>query len=115
MAFLSGWSYRKKITIDNTYVDSDLTDFPVLVNFASDADIGANALSSGNDIRFTSSDGTTLLKYEREAFAVSGSASGTFWVKVPTVAGSADTEIYLYYGNSGASDGADKNNVWDSN
>lgn len=116
MAWLTGWSNRKLVTIDTTYVDSDLTDFPVLIKFASDADIGAAALSSGNDIRFTSSDGTTLLKYEREAFAVSaGNASGTFWVKVPTVSGSVNTEIYLYYGNSGASDGADKNNVWDSN
>ena len=34
----SGWSYRKKITIDNTKVDADFTNFPVLISFSSDSD-----------------------------------------------------------------------------
>lgn len=28
----SSWTYRLKLTIDNTKVDADLTDFPVYVN-----------------------------------------------------------------------------------
>jgi biopolymer transport protein ExbB len=115
MPFLSGYTLRKQITISHAQVDSDLTDFPLFVSISSDSDIGGECLANGHDIRFTSSDGTTLLKYERQSFSVSGgAATGTFWVKVPTVAGSSDTTIYLYYGDSGASDGADPTNVWDS-
>ena len=28
---LSGWSYRTKITIDSSLIDSNLSDFPILV------------------------------------------------------------------------------------
>ncbi|MHC4639880.1 MAG: hypothetical protein ACYTBV_20675, partial [Planctomycetota bacterium] len=50
--FSEGWTYRKQITIDNTKVDSDQSDFPVLVSLASDADLAAKAQSDGNDILF---------------------------------------------------------------
>jgi hypothetical protein len=113
--FLSGYTLRRKITIDNTYVDSALTDFPLLVKITADAVIGANIDSGGLNIRFTSSDGTTLLKYERQSFANPGSvATGVFWVKVPTVAGAADTDIYVYYKGGSTTDGQDATNVWKS-
>ena len=41
---LSNWSYRKKITIDNTKVSANLTNFPVLINLSSDSDL----LKQGN-------------------------------------------------------------------
>lgn len=107
MAWLADYTKRKKITIDNTKVDATLTDFPVRVFLDEDADIGASARSDGFDIRFTSSNGTTLLKYEREDFAIAtNKATGNFFVKVPSVSSSADTEIYIYYGKSDATDGA---------
>jgi hypothetical protein len=116
MAFLTGYTKRKKITIDDTKVDATLTDFPVRVFLDADSDIGAVSNADGFDIRFTSSDGETLLKYEREDFAISGGeATGNFWVKVPSVSSSADTEIYIYYRAEDTADGADPTNVWDSN
>jgi hypothetical protein len=76
MAWLTGWSYRKKLTVDHSKVDSDCSDFPVKVIF----DVGnfdfAKALSTGNDIRFTSSDGETLLKYERELHRTASTPTG---------------------------------------
>jgi hypothetical protein len=115
MPFLSGYTLRKKITIDNTYVDASLTDFQLLVKVTSDADIGANIDAGGLNIRFTSSDGETLLKYERTSFSVGGGeATGVFWVKVPTISGSVDTDIYIYYKSASPSEGADPANVWDS-
>lgn len=51
-SWLTGWNYRKKITIDNTKIDDTLTDFPVRVYLNADADIGASARSDGYDIRF---------------------------------------------------------------
>lgn len=115
MAFLSGYTKRKKITISNTNVISDLTNFPVMVKFTSDADIGGLARSDGYDIRFTSSNGTTLLDYERELFSVSsGNASGIFWVCVPTVASAASTDIYIYFGKADASSDTSTRTFWDS-
>lgn len=106
------YSTRKKITIDHTNVDSDLTDFPLLVKFTSDSDISAGSNADGFDHRFTASDGTTLLKYERESYSA---GTGVYWVKVPTVAGASNTDIYLYYRTTDTADGADAANVWDSN
>jgi len=113
-AFLSGWSYRKKITIDHTKIDSDLTDFPVLVKLTSSNFDFSKARSDGYDIRFTASDGTTLLKYERERHDAT-EQKAEYWVKIPSVSSSSNTEFYIYYGNSSATDGADATNVWDSN
>ena len=114
MAWLSGYTTRRKITIDNTKIDATLTDFPVLVSLT-DANFDfAKANSDGFDLRFTSADGETLLKYEREIHD-SVNEVATYWVKVPSVASDADTEIYVYYRTTDTADGADPENVWDSN
>jgi len=110
----SSWQYRKKITIDSTKVDADLTDFPVLVKLTSTNFDFSKARSDGFDIRFTSSDGTTLLKYEREKHdSVANQAE--YWVKIPSISSSTDTDFYIYYGKSDAVDGADPTAVWDAN
>lgn len=114
-----GWLYRKKITIDNTNVDSDLTDFPLYVfieGTGSGSSLASKIQDSGQDLRFTDSSGVRTLPHEIESYSeASGNVTAYVWVKVPTVNGSSDTNIYMYYGNSGASDGQDAANVWDSN
>ena len=114
--WLTGWSYRKKITIDHSNVDADITDFPLLVKITEDSDI-STALSNGYDIRFTTQDGTTLLSYERESWQGGNGSQVTavIWVKVPSISATTNTDIYMYYGKSDATDGQDTNNVWDSN
>lgn len=113
--WLSGWSYRKALTISNAHVDQALTSFPLSVRVAGDTDVGAHALASGNDLRFTAADGLTLLPYERESFAVSaGSATGDLWVSVPGIASGASATIFMYYGNASAADGQDRTAVWDA-
>jgi len=113
-SWLSGYSYRKKITIDETKIDENLTDFPVLVKLDSTNFNFSHARSDGYDIRFTSSDGTTLLKYERERHNAASQVA-EYWVRIPNISASTNTEFYIYYGKSDASDGADPTNVWDSN
>lgn len=114
--WLLGHSRRKKITIDKTKVSGTLYDFPVLVSITNDPDIGLDAQSSGYDIRFTESDGQTLLNYEREFFSITdGICSANFWVKIPTLSSTDDTIIYIYYGDSDALDGQNASAVWDSN
>lgn len=108
------WNYRKTITIDHTKVsNSDQSNFPVLINLTSDSDLASKALDNANDIVFTSSDETTLLPFEIEKFD-GNTGQLVAWVKVSTLSHSTDTIIYLYYGNSSASDQQDAANVWDS-
>ncbi len=110
------WPYRKAITISKTNVGSTLTNFPAKVEIAGDTDIGAHAKSDLTDLRFTSSGGATILPAERETGAIAaGSASGIFWVQVPSISSTADTIIYVYYGNAFAAAQANPNGVWDTN
>jgi len=112
----ASWTNRKALTIDHTKVSgsSALTNFPVLISRTSDSDLSANAQSNGNDILFTASDGTTKLSHEIEGY-VSGTGAISAWVKIPVLSTSADTVVYMYYGNSSAADQQNKTGVWDSN
>jgi hypothetical protein len=106
MSWLSGWKYRKKLTIANS--GAALTDYQLkfTINRSSGSDSGytvytvSKCLENYNDIRFTKSDGTTLLDYWIESATA---ASAVIWVKVDTLAASGTTDIYIHYGNSSAS------------
>lgn len=111
--WLSGFSYRKAITIDHTKIDADLTDYPTLVKLTSSNFDFAKAQTNGQDVRFTDSGGQTLLSYDREKHDAAGQEA-IYWVKIPSVSSSTDTVFYVYYGNISATDGEDQNNVWDA-
>lgn len=112
---LTGWSYRKKITISNVNVGSNLTNFPVYVPIVGDTSIGAACESDGGDIRFTASDGSTELSYEKIGFAVAaGAADADFFVLVKPVTTAVDTVIYCYYGKSGATTTSAPTTVFDT-
>ncbi|OFW63196.1 MAG: hypothetical protein A2Z35_03745 [Actinobacteria bacterium RBG_19FT_COMBO_36_27] len=108
------WAYRKKLTIDYTKVSggSDLNNFPVLVSF-SDSNL-SKSQESGNDILFTSSDGITKLDHEIEKFTRS-SGELVAWVRIPTLSASANTVIYIYYGNYSSPSQQNNTGVWDDN
>lgn len=111
----ASWSYRKKITFDNHSQTENLTNFPVMVKLSSTNFDFTKGQSAGQDLRFTDSDGTTLLSYEIETWDSVGQTA-TAWVKVPQIDGSSGTDyIYMYYGNASASDAQSANNVWNSN
>jgi hypothetical protein len=107
------WKYRKMITIDHTKVSADQSSFPVLVSLT-DTDLSAKAQSNGNDILFTSSDGTFKLNHEIENYT-SSTGSLVAWVGVPTLSSATDTVLYLYYGNSTATSQQFPTGVWDAN
>jgi len=112
MAWYNGsWLYRKKITVDYTKVSANLTDFPVLVKLASDSGLADHARSDGYDILITSSDGETKLSHEIETFNES-TGELILWFKAASLSSSANSEFYIYYGNSGASNQQDVTNVW---
>ena len=65
-----------------------------------------------SDIRFTDSDGTTLINYWLES--ETDSTSATFWVKIPSIPAAPSTAtIYMYYGNSAATSASNGDNTFE--
>jgi hypothetical protein len=91
------WNYRRSITVSS---GSALTNYQVLVTVDTASLVTASKMqSSCNDIRFTSSDGTTLINYWIESGV--NSSSTRIWINIPSILSGANT-IYMYYGNSSA-------------
>ncbi|RLJ04034.1 MAG: hypothetical protein DRP08_02550, partial [Candidatus Aenigmatarchaeota archaeon] len=111
------WKYRQKITIDKDKVPSNQTYFPatVIIDSATN-DIFGHAISDGYDILFTSSDKTTKLDHELEYYDDSvGSKYAELHVRIPTLSSSADTDIYMYYGNAAVGSDPSLASTWDAN
>ncbi|MHC4965617.1 MAG: DUF2341 domain-containing protein, partial [Planctomycetota bacterium] len=105
------WSSRKEITVDNTKVMATHADFPLLVSITGDDALKAGARSDGFDILFTDDNGTTKLDHEIEEW---DDTNGDLvaWVRIPSLPDTVDKVIYLYYGNSGASNQQNAPGVW---
>jgi hypothetical protein len=117
----TSWSNRKAITINHSKIagTSDLSNFPMLFS-VTDANLktvtngGSVGKSDGTDILFTAGNGTTKLDYELESYNPS-TGQVVAWVRIPSLVASADTSIYIYYGNASAADQQNKTGVWVSN
>lgn len=115
MGWLSGWKYRKSVTLSHAAGAVSNHRMKLLVGESSgatgeDVDCGALCLSSFNDLRFTTSDGTTLLSYKIESITgATPNQLATVWIKFDSI-GVGATTFYMYYGNASApavSNGAD--------
>jgi hypothetical protein len=117
----ASWDYRVKITVQSSQVGATLTDFPVYVDL-SDLPVGFHTnvnQTDGRDIRVTKADGTTELPRE-VVFYDSATDTGELHFKADSLSSSANTEFYIYYGNSSATEPAvdatyGAENVWNSN
>ena len=109
----TGWSYRMTIQINSTNVSGTLTNFPLLVNLTNSS-LSQYVQASGNDLLFTAGDGTSKLAHEIESYT---SSNGLLiaWVKMPLLSSAANTYLYLYYGNSTATNQQNATAVWDAN
>lgn len=128
MAFPDGWGRKCAVVIDSAYVSgTSHADFPLLLtedilpSEMFDADGSYPALNGGGDIRFSSdSAGSTQLACEVVSFVTDNDpANGTaeIWVSVPTLSGSTDTTIYVWYNKTGetqpaVTDTYGRNAVW---
>ena len=98
------WSFRKEITINGS-ADGVLTNYQMKLTIhrstnsdsGSDVYVGTNCDSTYKDIRFTQSDGTTLLDYWIES---SDSNSAVVWIKFDSIPQSSAATFYFYYGSS---------------
>ncbi|MBI4848076.1 MAG: DUF2341 domain-containing protein, partial [Nitrospirae bacterium] len=102
----SSWSKRQLITITGSTVGI-VTNYAVKIDVAYDSDMQTDF----DDIRFTSSNGTTTLDHWRGTYTNSG--TGTFWVKIPSIPVSPGTvTIYMYYGNASVSSASNGTNTF---
>jgi hypothetical protein len=114
----SSWKYREKITFNNTdaslgVTSENLVNFPVLVQLSSSNIDYTKTQDLGEDIRFVDTDGSDLA-YEIEKWDETGTS--LVWVKVPQIDINSNTDyIYIYYGNTSATDHQQVTSVWDSN
>lgn len=107
MAWLNGWDNRKSITLSRASGAVTNYQMKLLLGESSgatgeDVDCGALCATDFDDIRFTASDGTTLLDYWIES--VTGTTPNqlaTIWIEFNSI-GTGATTFFMYYGNSGA-------------
>ena len=107
---LTSWAYRKKLTLNNT--GGDLTNYQIkfTVYRSAGADsgydvyVGTDCQEDYDDLRFTTSDGSTLLDYWIETSDI---ATATVWVEFDSITGTSTTDFYLYYGYAAATAGSD--------
>ncbi|HET9946446.1 MAG TPA: DUF2341 domain-containing protein [Patescibacteria group bacterium] len=98
---LTGWAYRKAITVNNTGNTNTLTNYQVQITADTATPIAAGKMNSNcSDLRITDSNGSTTLNYWIESGC--NTASTIIWAKIPSVTASSNYTIYLYYGNPSA-------------
>jgi len=116
--WLSGYGYRRLLTITNAYVSATLTNFPVLVTedetYIAHTTVGGQVgNANGYDIVFTGLDGVDRWDHELEKYDANGALVA--WVRAPRVYGNTPTKFYMYWGNAGVSTlQSDPTDVWDS-
>jgi len=95
--WLSGWSYRSEVTVTNA-VGNYQTKVTVYYGSGSNGNntvyCNSNCQADFDDLRFTGSDGETLIDYWTENYTAS--ANATVWVQNDA---GADATLYMYYGN----------------
>lgn len=103
--WLSGWIYRKSHVINNSTGSGTNYQIMIIVRNGSNSDSGNivyennSAFSDFRDLRFTGSDGSTLLNVWNESMFLG--INITCWVQIADSLSSSSVTIYLYYGNSG--------------
>lgn len=101
-AALADWQYRKLHRLGGAGSSGTNYQVRITVHYGAGTDSGEHVYLNSHcqtdfdDIRFTTSDGSTLLDYWRQSYVSSYAA--IFWVEVKDDL-DYDTTIYLYYGN----------------
>jgi hypothetical protein len=111
------WKFLSKLFLNTTATGANVagtvTNFPVLVRLNAGNFDFSQAQASGNDIRFTKSNGDPLF-YEIERWDASNNQA-EIWVKVDTIFGNDSTHfITMYWGNPNAESTSNSAAVFDT-
>ena len=107
------WNYRKAISISNTS-GSNLTDFQVSLSVGTSALIASGKMQSDcDDIRVTDINGNLLPYWIEENNPGCNAVTDTkIWIKASSLPTSGAI-VYIYYGNSSATNNQNGNNVFE--
>ena len=116
---LSGFKFRKLLYVSNPS-GKELFNYQLKIKVGEspgtafcDVHCGGNIPADFQDIRFTATDGETLLAHYLEEIAgAAPNRIATFYVKVPQLPAEG-LSLYLYYGNSDAEDLSNPEDVFD--
>ena len=122
MNWIAGWSKRIKSTISGSYIEGDLSNFPVLVHLDSTCSGVFDELGS-NSKRISIVDSNQQQCYVEIEDWNESSNTANLWAKIPTLSSGTDSDLYLYYDNLhpdnstyvGTVGETPAQNVWDSN
>lgn len=129
--WLSGWDNRIRMDIDSSYIDADLTQFPLMVYLSSSSGINNEDVTAVFDevgansrkIQFTQDDGVTEMYCEIDYWD-SGTEVACLWTSLANWIIDSDTDeaVFLYFDNDHADSAytnitntAAAEAVWDAN
>ncbi len=107
MGWLTGWLHRKSVPLSRASGAVTNYQMKLFVGESSgaageDVDCGGLCQTDFDDIRFTASDGTTLLDYWIESITgATPNQLATIWIEFDSI-GTGATTFYMYFGNAGA-------------
>jgi hypothetical protein len=117
MGWLTGWSYRKSVTLSRTSGTVTNYQMKLLVGESAGAtgeDVNCNShcLTTFDDLRFTTSDGETLLDYWIESITgTTPNQLATVWIEFNSI-GVGATTFYMYYWKADASSYSNGDNTF---
>jgi len=109
MAWLTGWTYRKSVSLSRPSGAVTNYQMKLLVGESAgatgeDVDCNSHVQTDFDDLRFTAVDGTTLLDYWIESITEeTPNQLATVWIEFDSI-GTGATTFYMYYGFSNISD-----------
>ena len=127
---------RMQLTIDNSKINEDLINFPVLIHLSDSSGITSVDVTSVFDELTTSGTGKKIAVYTTSGtqdvqcyteienwVTTSGNEESWLWVKVPTISSGVAAHLYLYYDKDvsdntsyiGDTGETPARNVWDNN
>jgi hypothetical protein len=99
----SSWLYRAAITVDNSAGSAGAGKYVNVTIPATWSFFWSTVLSTGYDLRVTAADGVTAVTFERATWTYA-SQVGTLEIGTVTAPAAKPFTLWLYWGNSGASD-----------
>jgi hypothetical protein len=92
------WRFRRPVVVDNSAAQQRTDQQVTIALNSTNFDFSH---SSGQDVRFTDSDGTNLLSHWTDTYDPTAQQAW-FVVRVPEIPAATSKTVYLYYGNSAA-------------
>jgi hypothetical protein len=121
MAWLSGYTYRKKCTAIATSAGAQIEyQLELIVGESSgasgeDVDCESHCIDFPNDIRFTKEDGETKHDYWIDTSSLSSTTPNRkvdVWIEVASIPASGSVDFYMYYGKASDTSESNGNNAF---